>query len=120
MGHLLVQRIEATRQAVGLRVEAGADAAGDLPLLDHAGEPCDVLFEEGGDGADVPDVLVVEAVGAQGGDAVATVRAGLRSDGPIIVNSSRAVLYASQGADFGAAARAEALRTRAVLQAACT
>ena len=45
---------------------------------------------------------------------MATVRAGLRSDGPIIVNSSRAVLYASSGDDFGAAARAEALRTRAV------
>eukprot|EP01034_Spumella_vulgaris_P038285 gene38285-47271_t len=62
--------------------------------------------------------LLIPGVGAQGGDAVATVRAGLRSDGPIIVNSSRAVLYASQGADFGAAARAEAQRTRAVLEAA--
>ena len=62
--------------------------------------------------------LLIPGVGVQGGDAVATVRAGLRSDGPIIVNSSRAVLYASQGADFGAAARAEALRTRAVLEAA--
>ena len=62
--------------------------------------------------------LLIPGVGAQGGDAVATVRAGLRSDGPIIVNSSRAVLYASSGDDFGAAARAEALRTRAVLEAA--
>ncbi|MCZ8093225.1 MAG: orotidine-5'-phosphate decarboxylase [Acidovorax sp.] len=62
--------------------------------------------------------LLIPGVGAQGGDAVATVRAGLRSDGPIIVNSSRAVLYASQGADFGAAARVEAQRTRAVLEAA--
>ena len=62
--------------------------------------------------------LLIPGEGAQGGDAVATVRAGLRSDGPIIVNSSRAVLYASSGDDFGAAARAEALRTRAVLEAA--
>ena len=62
--------------------------------------------------------LLIPGVGAQGGDAVATVRAGLRSEGPIIVNSSRAVLYASSGDDFGAAARAEALRTRAVLEAA--
>ncbi len=62
--------------------------------------------------------LLIPGVGAQGGDAVATVRAGLRSDGPIIVNSSRAVLYASSGDDFGAAARAEAQRTRAVLEAA--
>lgn len=62
--------------------------------------------------------LLIPGVGAQGGDAVATVRAGLRNDGPIIVNSSRAVLYASSGDDFGAAARAEAQRTRAVLEAA--
>lgn len=63
--------------------------------------------------------LLIPGVGAQGGDAVATVRAGLRPDGPIIVNSSRAILYASGGDDFAAAARHEALRTRAVLQAAC-
>ncbi|MCM2345756.1 orotidine-5'-phosphate decarboxylase [Acidovorax soli] len=62
--------------------------------------------------------LLIPGVGAQGGDAVATVRAGLRPDGPIIVNSSRAILYASGGDDFAAAARHEALRTRAVLQAA--
>jgi orotidine-5'-phosphate decarboxylase len=62
--------------------------------------------------------LLIPGVGAQGGDAAATVRAGLRTDGPIIVNSSRAILYASRGDDFAAAARAEALRTRAVLQAA--
>jgi orotidine-5'-phosphate decarboxylase len=34
------------------------------------------------------------------------------------VNSSRAILYASSGADFAQAARQEALKTRAVLQAA--
>lgn len=62
--------------------------------------------------------LLIPGVGAQGGDAVATVKAGWRSDGPIVVNSSRAILYASNGADFGEAARAEALRTRSVLEAA--
>jgi orotidine-5'-phosphate decarboxylase len=36
----------------------------------------------------------------------------------VIVNSSRAVLYASSGKDFAAAARAEALRTRDALNAA--
>ena len=40
--------------------------------------------------------LLIPGVGAQGGDATATVRAGLRNDGPIIVNSSRAILYASK------------------------
>jgi orotidine-5'-phosphate decarboxylase len=62
--------------------------------------------------------LLIPGVGAQGGDALATVKAGWRSNGPIIVNSSRAVLYASNGADFAAAARQEALRTRDMLQAA--
>ena len=62
--------------------------------------------------------LLIPGVGAQGGDAVATVRAGLREGGPIIVNSSRSILYASGGEDFASAARAEAVRTRAVLEAA--
>ena len=62
--------------------------------------------------------LLIPGVGAQGGDAAATVRAGWRQDGPIIVNSSRAILYASNGADFAAAARHEARRTRNLLQAA--
>jgi orotidine-5'-phosphate decarboxylase len=62
--------------------------------------------------------LLIPGVGAQGGDAVATVKAGWRADAPIVVNSSRAILYASSGADFAEAARREALRTRGVLEAA--
>ncbi|RYF17302.1 MAG: orotidine-5'-phosphate decarboxylase [Comamonadaceae bacterium] len=62
--------------------------------------------------------LLIPGVGAQGGDAVATVRAGWRADAPIIVNSSRAILYASGGEDFADAARREAMRTREVLEAA--
>lgn len=66
--------------------------------------------------------LLIPGVGAQGGDAVATVRAGLRTQGdsttgPIIVNSSRAILYASDGDDFAAAARRVALKTREELHA---
>ena len=62
--------------------------------------------------------LLIPGVGAQGGDAQATVRAGWRQGAPIIVNSSRAVLYASTGHDFTQAARQVALATRATLQAA--
>ncbi len=68
--------------------------------------------------------LLIPGVGAQGGDALATVRAGLRSDaagaitGTVIVNSSRAILYASNGDDFAQAARTEAQRTRDTLNAA--
>ena len=64
--------------------------------------------------------LLIPGVGAQGGDAAATVKAGWRSANgetvaPIVVNSSRAILYASSGSDFAAAARTEAIRTRALL-----
>ncbi|WP_395668534.1 orotidine-5'-phosphate decarboxylase [Rhodoferax sp.] len=67
--------------------------------------------------------LLIPGVGAQGGDAVATVRAGYRSaaghtTAPIVVNSSRAVLYASSGVDFAQAARAVAQTTRDALHAA--
>ena len=62
--------------------------------------------------------LLVPGVGAQGGDAAATVRAGWRVDAPIVVNSSRAILYASSNDNFAEAARREALRTRDVLHAA--
>ncbi len=62
--------------------------------------------------------LLIPGVGAQGGDAVATVRAGWRGDAPIIVNSSRAICYASAGDDFADAARREATRTRDALEAA--
>ncbi|WIV97603.1 orotidine-5'-phosphate decarboxylase [Kinneretia aquatilis] len=70
--------------------------------------------------------LLIPGVGAQGGDAEATVKAGWRAGaggregpgGPIIVSSSRAVLYASAGEDFAAAARRVALATRETLNAA--
>ena len=67
--------------------------------------------------------LLIPGVGAQGGDAVATIKAGYRQSngattGAVIVNSSRAILYASSGDDFAQAARKEAMRTRDVLKAA--
>jgi orotidine-5'-phosphate decarboxylase len=62
--------------------------------------------------------LLIPGVGAQGGDAEATVRAGWRPDGPIVVNSSRAVLYAASDEGFAAAARQAASATRRALGAA--
>ena len=66
--------------------------------------------------------LLIPGVGAQGGDAVATVKAGYKAVNgktvaPIIVNSSRAVLYASSSENYAAAARKVAMHTREVLQA---
>jgi orotidine-5'-phosphate decarboxylase len=73
--------------------------------------------------------LLIPGVGAQGGDAAATVAAGWRGQaradglghdttGPIAVNSSRAVLYASALDDFAKAARSVADATRQQLNAA--
>jgi orotidine-5'-phosphate decarboxylase len=62
--------------------------------------------------------LLIPGVGAQGGDAQAAVAAGWRPGAPIIVNSSRAVLYASAGDDFANAARGVARATRDQLAAA--
>jgi orotidine-5'-phosphate decarboxylase len=61
--------------------------------------------------------LLIPGIGAQGGDAQATVRAGWRQENghtvsPIIVSSSRAVLYANDKGDFADAARRVALATR--------
>lgn len=117
--------------------------SGDFQSLDVGGEP---LFERVarrvlewnaiGDcglvvGATYPDELrrvrslvgslplLVPGIGAQGGDIEATVAAGAADDGyGMVVNSSRAVLYASDGPDFADAARAEAMRTRDALRAA--
>jgi len=62
--------------------------------------------------------LLIPGVGAQGGDAAATVRAGLTGEGTVIVNSSRAVLYASGEGDWKDAARNAAWATRETLEAA--
>ncbi len=64
--------------------------------------------------------LLIPGIGAQGGDAAATVKAGWRAQGglttgPIIVNSSRAILFAGADAGFAAAARQAALTARAEL-----
>ncbi|MBK8967232.1 MAG: orotidine-5'-phosphate decarboxylase [Lewinellaceae bacterium] len=52
--------------------------------------------------------LLVPGVGAQGGDLAAICRHGLTRDCGLLVNASRSILFASSGADFADAARAEA------------
>jgi len=57
--------------------------------------------------------LLVPGIGAQGGDIAATVAAGRTAQGVgMMINSSRAILYAGGGEDFAAAARHAALQTR--------
>ncbi len=67
--------------------------------------------------------LLIPGIGAQGGDIDATVSAGKIANKPgtgMIINSSRAILYASSGADFSQAARAVAVSTRDALRAAAS
>lgn len=62
--------------------------------------------------------LLVPGIGAQGGDIDATVKAGCIPHRPgtgMMINSSRAILYASAGPDFAEAARKVAFATRDAL-----
>ncbi|MFN7287683.1 MAG: orotidine-5'-phosphate decarboxylase, partial [Burkholderiales bacterium] len=66
-----------------------------------------------------PDLpLLVPGIGAQGGDIEATVRAGrtAKADG-MVINSSRAILYAGRGEDFADQARRVARETRDAIEA---
>ena len=57
--------------------------------------------------------LLVPGIGAQGGDVEATVHAGLNQHGHgLMINSSRAILYAGKGEGFAEAARHVARETR--------
>jgi orotidine-5'-phosphate decarboxylase len=57
--------------------------------------------------------LLVPGIGAQGGDVEATVSAGRTAAGTgLMINSSRAILYAGKGEGYAAAARKVALETR--------
>jgi orotidine-5'-phosphate decarboxylase len=52
--------------------------------------------------------LLVPGVGAQGGSLEEVCKYGLNSDCGLLVNSSRGIIYASNGPDFAEAAAAEA------------
>lgn len=56
--------------------------------------------------------FLVPGVGAQGGDLEQVSRAGLNAQAGLLVNSSRAIIYASDGKDFATAAANEAVRVR--------
>lgn len=54
--------------------------------------------------------LLVPGVGAQGGSLEEVCRYGMNADCGLLVNSTRGIIYASQGRDFAERAREEALR----------
>jgi len=63
--------------------------------------------------------LLVPGIGAQGADIDAAVKAGANSQGTgMMINSSRAILYASEGEDWAQAAAQAARQTRDAINAA--
>jgi len=56
--------------------------------------------------------FLVPGVGAQGGDLDAVSKAGMNNQCGLLVNSSRAIIYASTGEDFAEAARKEAFKVQ--------
>ncbi|SFA45998.1 orotidine-5'-phosphate decarboxylase [Pedobacter suwonensis] len=56
--------------------------------------------------------LLVPGVGAQGGDLGEVCKYGLNSQCGLLINSSRGIIYASQGEDFAERAREEALKLK--------
>lgn len=63
--------------------------------------------------------LLVPGIGAQGGDILATVKAGSTAAGTgMMINSSRAIIYAGSGDDWREAAAKAALDTRDAINAA--
>ena len=92
------------------------NGAGNVMLVAGGTRPAE-LARIRGLAPEIP--LLVPGVGAQGGDVDAVVRAGLDARGRgLVVNSSRAILYAGAGPDFADAARAEATLLRDALREA--
>jgi orotidine-5'-phosphate decarboxylase len=101
---------------VARRVATEWSQIGDCGLVVGATYP-DELREVRAVVGDMP--LLVPGIGAQGGDVGATVAAGADSQGfGMVINSSRAILYASSGDDYAEAARAAAIATRDQIRAA--
>lgn len=97
-------------QHVAARVAGDWNANGNCLLVVGATWPKElgVVRELVGD---VP--FLVPGVGAQGGDVEAVVKQGVTADGTgLVISSSRAILYASDGADYADAARAAAMKQR--------
>lgn len=91
------------------------NASGNCGLVVGATFPAEIARVRALTG-DMP--LLVPGIGAQGGDIAATLAAGKTADGTgLMINSSRAILYAGKGEDFAAAARKAALDTRDAINA---
>ena len=109
----LIANGEPLYKHVARRVVEQWSKLGDCGLVVGATYP-DELRDVRAIVGDLP--LLVPGIGAQGGDPAATAAGADSSGMGMVVNSSRAILYASQAADFAQAARTEALATRDALR----
>lgn len=87
------------------------NAHGQCALVVGATYPDEIQRVRDTVGPDMP--LLVPGIGTQGGDIAATCHAGCNPQGTgMMINSSRAILYASQGSDWQTAAAHVAQQTR--------
>ena len=102
-------------QVVAERVAKEWNAEGNCMLVVGATYP-DELADIRARVGDLP--FLVPGVGAQGGDVAKAVKNGKTSAGTgLVISSSRAILYASSGADFAEAARKAAQELRDAINA---
>jgi orotidine-5'-phosphate decarboxylase len=98
---------------VARRVAAwGTEADGTAGLVVGATAP-DALAELRADAPSLP--FLVPGVGAQGGTPAAVMDAAATDAGPVLVNSSRSILYADEGPDYADAAAEATQALRAAL-----
>ena len=103
-------------QVVAEKAAREWNASGELSLVVGATFPREIARVREIVG-DMP--LLIPGIGAQGGDVEATVAAGRTADGAgMMINSSRAILYAGKGDDFAAQAALAAKATRDAINAA--
>ena len=103
--HLATGGAPLYRRVADLVATTAAPMPGEAGFVVGATRP-DLLAELRQAHPDVP--FLVPGVGAQGGSAAEAMRA--NDGGPILVNASRSILYASSGDDFAQAARDAAER----------
>ncbi len=102
-------------QYVAYRVATQWNANGNCGLVVGATVP-DELAEVRAIVGDMP--ILIPGIGAQGGDLEATIKAGKDSRGRgMIINSSRGIIFASDGEDFAEAARRETQKLNDQIQA---
>lgn len=103
-----------TYQYVAHRVAANWNQNGNCGLVVGATHPEELAQVRAIVGDDMP--ILIPAVGAQGGNLEASVRAGRKN---IIISASRSIIFASLGPDFAQAARLATMKLHKEVQLLC-